>query len=86
MSFGLAAAGNAPAAAKAIAEDPSWTTGDTSQLDRVKAFLADELAAVAPGVAVLVEANGYQDRLQHSLSITIRHIPLAQDAPAEASA
>ena len=84
MSFALTAAGNAPAAAKAIADQPSWQTGDTSQLDRVKEFLDAELAAVAPGLAVLVEANGHHDQHQHSLNITIRQIKLAQDAPAEA--
>lgn len=86
MSFSLAAAGPAPAAARAIADQPSWVTSDTSQLDRVKAFLAEELAAVAPGVAVLVEAFGHDDQLQHSVTITIRHITLAQDIPAEPDA
>lgn len=84
MSFNLTAAGNAPAVAKSIADQPSWQTGDTSQLDRVKEFLDAELAAAAPGLAVLVDANGHHDQHTHYLTITIRQITLAQDAPAEA--
>lgn len=83
MSFLITAAGNAPAAAAAIAGDPVWASSDTSQVERFKEFLAAELAAVAPGLAVLVEASGHADPQQHTVSITIRHIPLAQDGQAE---
>lgn len=79
MSFLIAAAGHAPAAAAAIADDPVWASSDMDQVARVKEFLAGELAAVPPGLAVLVEAAGHSDPQQHTLTITIRHIPLAQD-------
>lgn len=86
MSFIISAAGHAPAAAAAIADDPVWASSDRGQVDRVKEYLAAELAAVPAGLAVLVDAAGHSDPQQHTVTITIRHITLAPDIPAEVEA
>lgn len=80
MSFGISAVGRARNVAAKIAQQPAYTT-DSSQLDRVKAFLAEELAAVSPKVPVQVTVSGHHDRHSHSLTLTIQHVILADEEP-----
>ncbi|GAA1015917.1 hypothetical protein Aple_010860 [Acrocarpospora pleiomorpha] len=81
MSFGFAAAGTPAAVIKAVRAQPG--SGDTSQLDAVKAFVVSELESWPEGMAVSVQASGHHGQYGRQVTLTIQVINLVTDDPDE---